>query len=130
MIEFASLAATAVAFLAPLVSKAFEKGAEELGKSTASGIVGKLKAKLAPGPTTEALEDLTQHPADADAQASLRVQLRKAMESDPALAEFMTAWLAESKPQAEAAGIQLTANVQGNHNTVVQMAGSGNSVQL
>ena len=63
MIEFATLATHAVAFLIPLLSKAAEKGAEELGKSTASGIVAKLKAKLSPsGPTVVALEDLRQPP--------------------------------------------------------------------
>ena len=130
MIEFATLAASAVAFLIPLLSKAAEKGAEELGTSTVTGIVAKLKAKLSPsGPTVAALEDLRQQPADANTQASLRVQLRKALEADPALAAFVAQWLAESQPQAEAAGITLNANVQGDHNTTVQIAGSGNSVQ-
>lgn len=130
MIELAPLAATAVAFLAPLLNKALEKGAEEAGGAAVGGLVSKLKEKLGHPGSQEALEDLRQQPSDADTQAALRSQLVKAMKADPSLAEKLQAWLEEAKPQAAALGIQQSAQVQGNDNKVAQVTGSGNSVNL
>ena len=128
--QIAALATSAVTLLSPLLSKALDKSAEELGKSAATSVLSKLKSILSPAKAKEALEDLAQQPSDADAQAALRIQLRKAMETDPTLAEQVQSWLTESKQQVHAAGISLTANTQGDSNTVVQIAGSGNAVQL
>ncbi|MDZ7812637.1 MAG: hypothetical protein U5L74_05760 [Ideonella sp.] len=130
MIELAPLAASAVALLAPLFTKALEKGAEELGQSAVGGPLGKLKEKLGHTGSQEALEDLRQQPSDADTQAALRSQLVKAMKDDPSLADKLQAWLDEAKPQAAALGIQQSAQVQGNGNKVAQVTGSGNSVNL
>ena len=130
MIEFAPLAASAVALLAPLFIKALEKGAEELGQSAVGGLLNQLKEKLGHSGSQEALEDLRQQPSDADTQAALRSQLVKAMKADPSLAGKLQAWLEEAKPQASALGIQQSAQVQGNDNKLVQVAGSGNSVNF
>lgn len=124
----ASLASATVALLAPLVGKAFEKGAEEAAKGTAGLLVERLKARLSSTRAKDALDDVTQQPADADSQAALRVQLKKAVEAEPALASFLQQWLDDGRQQAAALGIQQTATVTGDHNKAVQIAGSGNSV--
>ena len=128
MIEFVPLAAAVVALLKPLFEKALDKGAEEVGKAAVTGLLDKFKAKVGHAGAKEALDDLSQQPADADTQAALRRQLVKAMEADPALADFVKTWLAEAQPQATAMGINLTAQVSGDNNKVNQISGSGNSI--
>lgn len=123
-----ALASATVALLSPLVSKAFEKGAEEAGKGAAGLLVERLKARLNGTRAKDALDDVAQQPADADNQAALRVQLKKAVEAEPALADFLQQWLADGRQQAAALGIQQTATVTGDHNETVQIAGSGNAV--
>lgn len=124
----ASLASATVALIAPLVGKAFEKGAEEAAKGTAGLLVDRLKARLTGTPAKAALDDVAQQPADADTQAALRVQLKKAVEADPALADFLQKWLEDGHKQSAALGIQQTATVTGSNNKTVQISGSGNSV--
>ena len=128
MIEFLPLATAVVGFLQPLIVKALEKGAEEAGKLAVTGITGKLKTLLKRAGAEEALDDLSKQPADADTQGALRRQLVKAMEADPTLAEQVSNWLTAAKPQAAALGIVQTANTQGDHNTVIQVTGSGNTI--
>lgn len=129
MIEFAPLAASTVALLAPLLGKALDKGVEEVGKAAATGILSKLKDKLSHAGAKEALEDLSKQPTDADTQAALRRQLVKAMEADPAMGEVVKTWLGEATPQAAEIGINQTANTQGNNNTVIQISGSANAIR-
>ncbi|TXT41702.1 MAG: hypothetical protein FD135_29 [Comamonadaceae bacterium] len=129
MIEFAPLAASAVALLTPLLGKAVDKGVEEVGKAAATGILGKLKDKLSHAGAKEALEDLSKQPTDADTQAALRRQLVKAMEADPVMGEFVKTWLGEATPQAAEIGINQTANAQGYNNTVIQISGSANAIR-
>ncbi|WP_295959961.1 hypothetical protein [Rhodoferax sp.] len=123
-----TLASATVALLAPLVGKAFEKGAEEAAKGTAGLLVERLKARLSGTRAKDALDDVAQQPQDTDSQAALRVQLKKAIEAEPALADFLQQWLEDGRKQAAALGIQQTATVTGDHNKTVQIAGSGNSV--
>ncbi len=76
----------------------------------------------------EALGDLKAQPADADAQAALRVQLRKAIEADPTLAESLRRWLGEAEKQAAKIGHTQTTTITGDNNRVNQIIGSGNSI--
>jgi len=120
-----ALASSAVSAVTPLVKTAVEKGAEELGKSSAGMLFDKLKQRLSHEGTREALDDLARQPDDTAAQGALNMQLRKALADDPELAAFLNAWLDESQP---ATGISQTAKVPGDNNKVTQIVGSGNSV--
>jgi hypothetical protein len=86
-----SLAATAVAALAPYLAKASEKFAEETGKAVADKIGALyqvLKTRFEDKPAAkETLTDLEANPSDEDSKAALRRQLTKQMTSDPAFAE-------------------------------------------
>ncbi len=121
----AALASSSVAAIVPLLQKAVEKGAEEIGKSAASGLLAKLKGRLSGGGAKEALEDLASAPADSAAQGAFNMRLRKALAADPDLVDFLKQWIEESRSTA---GISQTANVPGVHNKVTQIAGSGNQV--
>jgi hypothetical protein len=121
----ATLASSTVAVIVPLLQKALEKGAEEMGKSAASGLLAKLKERLTRGDAKEALDDLANAPADTAAQGALNMRLRKALTADPDLVVFLKQWVEESR---SIAGISQTVNVHGNDNKVTQITGSGNQV--
>ncbi|BDT68293.1 hypothetical protein os1_24750 [Comamonadaceae bacterium OS-1] len=127
-LTLSTLASATVAFVTPLLGKALDKGVEEVGKAAAGSLLGRLKERLAPTPAKVALDDATQDPADPDNQAALRVQLKKALQADPALADFLQKWLDDGHQQAAALGLQQTATVTGSNNKTVQIHGSGNSV--
>lgn len=121
-----ALASTAVAVLAPLLQKMAEGGAAEAGKSVAGGLLEKLKKRISHKGSQDAIEDLASHPADADAQGALRLQLSKAMEADPEFAAFLRQWAGELKAES---GIAQSVTVTGNSNTTTQIVGSGNIVR-
>ena len=123
-----ALASSTVALLSPLLAKAVDKGAEEVGKSAAGALLAKLKERLGGTPAQKPLEDLAALPEDPDNQADLRKQLKAAVQADPALVAFLQQWLEQGQQQAPTLGITQTANVTGNNNKTVQIAGSGNSV--
>jgi hypothetical protein len=120
-----ALASSAVAVLTPLLTKAAEKGAEELGKSTAGALFDKLKQRLKHVGAKEALADLAERPNDLAAQEALNSLLRKSLAEDPELAAFLDRWVTESK---SATGVSQTTAVTGNDNKATQIVGSGNSV--
>ena len=102
------LAANAVAVLAPYLSKAAEtvipKAAEDLYKT--------VKARLSRRPAAEeALEDLKKSPSDEDAQAALRLQLKKMLAEDEAFVQE----LSERLENARASGVvmQVSASNRG-----------------
>jgi len=91
MDPISSLASVVVAALAPYLAKAGEEFSKEAGKA-ASRKIGDLYAALArhfqKKPTAAgALADLKATPNDEDAQAALRLQLKKQMKADPAFAD-------------------------------------------
>ncbi len=101
-----------VSFLAPFLPyllKAGEKAAEEIGENLgkdawekAKTLWGKLRGKER---VVQAAQDLADAPNDPDAQAALRLQLRRALEADPAsAAEIARLW-----GEAQAAGVTVTA---------------------
>jgi hypothetical protein len=69
-------------------------------------VQGKLKPKVeAKESALEAAQDVAQSPEDEDAQAALRVQLKKLLTEDQSLAEEVSQWLEQGK----AAGINVFA---------------------
>ena len=86
-----------------------------------------MKAKLTGG-GAEALADLEKQPKDADNQAALRVQLKKALEADPAFRAELATLVDEIKAKGGDRIIQI-ANVTGDQNVTTQIAGSGNVVR-
>ena len=123
-----ALASAAVTALVPLLHKAAEKGAEELGKSTAGTLFDKLKSRLlTKASAQEALEDLAKAPQDETNQDLVKAQITKALKEQPALADELRAWLAETGSQAVVAQ---TMNVNGDGNKLIQNTGAGSSFQI
>lgn len=87
--DVTALATAAMSILSPYLTKAAEAAAKKAGESATDGagrLYRWLKDKLAGQRANEALEDLRAQPQDGDVQATLRVQLRKALEAEPRLA--------------------------------------------
>jgi formylglycine-generating enzyme required for sulfatase activity len=114
--DIPKLAEAIVAFLAPLLpqllkagDKALEKIGEQAGEKTwhwAGKLWHRLRPQAEAKPTMkEALEDAAKAPADNDAQAALRQQLKKLLEKDDSLA----AELAQLLVDAKAAGVVIVA---------------------
>ncbi len=91
------LAKDVAAFLTPFLPyllKAGEKAAEKAGEKMGAGawerartLWGTLRPKVEARPAAqEAVQDVAQSPADPDAQAALRLQLKKILAEDPTLA--------------------------------------------
>lgn len=108
-----TLAQNLVPFLAPFLPyliKAGEKVAEEAGKKLggdawewAKALWGKLRGKPE---VASAAQDAVAMPDDPDAQATLRLQLKKLLAADEALAaEVARLW-----QEAEAGGVTVTAS--------------------
>ena len=110
----ASSLTTALVPLLPYLLKAGEKAAEETGTKVADqslewakSLWSKLKPKVDAKPAAlEAAQDVAQTPDDEDAQAALRVQVKKLLAEDQSLAEEVRRWLEQGK----AAGITVTAS--------------------
>lgn len=121
----AAVATSAVSLVVPLLQKALEKGAEEIGKSAVGAALDRLKKRVNHGGVKEAMDDLSKQPDDKAAQGALEMQLRKALQADPDLAAFLKQWASSSESLA---GTSQTANFSGDNNKVTQIVGSGNSV--
>lgn len=125
-----TLAGSAVALVAPYLAEGGKELAKKVGGAAGGRIVkpyDKVKAKLTGG-GAEALADFEKRPEDANNRAALRVQLRKALESDPAFRAELAALVEEIKAKGGDQIIQ-KANVTGDHNVTTQIAGSGNVVR-
>lgn len=100
-----SLAATAVAVLAPYLARVGEELAKETGKAAATRIgplYKALKARFQSKPAAqEALADLESNPTDEDAQTALRLQLQKQMKADSELTETVRKLLEEINQDKE-----------------------------
>ena len=105
------------------------KAVEAVGGEAGKGLIGDLwenvEAKLA---GRDALADFEASPDDDDAQAALRVQLKKALVADPAFRTELGALLKEIKAKGGDQIIQ-SANVTGDSNVTTQITGSGNVVR-
>lgn len=108
-----SLSTTLIPLL-PYLLKVGEKAAEEAGKKIggetwdwAKDLWARLRPKVEAKPSAlEAAQYVAQTPEDKDAQAALRMQIKKLLAEDEALAEEVTQWL----EKARAAGITVTAS--------------------
>lgn len=99
--EIATLVSNCLTFLTPFLPyllKAGEHAAQEAGKQLGSDVWEQAKMlwqRLHPRVESrpaalEAFQDMARHPHEADIQAALRVQLRKLLADDPALANDIT----------------------------------------
>jgi hypothetical protein len=98
MSDMTQLVSQLAPFLAPLLPyllKAGEKAAEEAGKKLggdawerAKALWAKLRRKER---VAQAAQDLAESPDDDDAQAALRLQLKKVLQADPSLAAEVAA---------------------------------------
>ena len=109
MDSVAPLAGQVVAVLAPFLPHlvtAGQKVAEgvgaelgEHGDDLARALWERLGPKVEAKPAAqEAVQDAAANPKDADAQAALRVQVRKLLNDDPALVEELTRVLEQAQP--------------------------------
>ncbi|TVP64353.1 MAG: hypothetical protein EA342_16680 [Leptolyngbya sp. LCM1.Bin17] len=115
-------------FLLNLGNTAADKAAGKFGEDAwakAKAVWEKLHPKVeAKAAAQEAVTDLAATPEDEDLQTALRVQLKKLLASDAALAEAIGQIL-----QADAAdgtpGIQIVQTVTGNQNQVIGQVTGG-----
>jgi hypothetical protein len=128
--DSATLAGAAVALVAPYLAEGGKELAKKVGGEAGERIVklyDKVKATLTGG-GAEALADLEKQPEDADTKAALRVQLKKALEADPAFRAELATLVEEIKAKGGDQIIQ-SANIVGDQNVTTQIAGSGNVVR-
>jgi hypothetical protein len=127
----ATLAGSAVALVAPYLVEGGKELAKKVGGEAGDRIVelyDKLKAKLTGG-GADSLADLEKQPRDADSQAALRVQIKKALEADPAFRAELEKLVGEIQETGGDRITKLVANVTGDRNVTTQIAGSGNVVR-
>ena len=123
--DIAPLAADLASLLAPLVpllTQGGEKAAEALGEKLGQAgweriraIWDKLHGRL--GADSDALRELALTPDDADAQAALRVAVKRLLLSDPILRDELADLLNQSKSV-----VVTTVGIRGNGNVIVQGA--------
>ena len=119
-LEIAALATGAVTFLA-------SEGAKEIAKKSTGVLWHKLGGLIKSKPNVaEAHKDLIESAGDPDAQAALRLKLRKAIEEDSAYGDELRAVLRDLEtviPEVRQLSIAI-----GDGNTNIQISGSGNQV--
>jgi hypothetical protein len=126
-VDIQTLAKEVVAFLAPFLPYLVMAGGEaakEAGKKfgeaaweQAKALWGKLRPKVEAKPAAqEAVQDAAAAPQDEDAQAALRLQLRKLLAEDETLAGEVTRLVQE--------GSQVMAS------TVIQQRAGDNAIQI
>lgn len=114
--DIGSLAISLTNALIPLLHYLFQSGektAEETGKEVTDqslewekSLWSRLKPKVEAKPAAlEAAKDAGETPDDEDAQAALRLQLKKLLAEDQSLAEDVSRWLEQGK----AAGMNISA---------------------
>ena len=74
------------------------------------------------------LADLESAPKDADLQATMRVQLKKALEANTPLRDELEALLQEI--ESSHVSIRQEANITGNSNITPQIAGDSNNITI
>lgn len=94
------------------------------GWDKAKAIWGKLKPKVeAKEAAKEAAADVAQNPEDKDLQASLRVQLKKILEADTALAEELAKILQQAAKKSDSSAPKVDAQ---SYDSSVQINTAGN----
>ncbi len=123
---------TVMALLVPYLSKGAEGMAEEFGRGAASGVerlYGLVKSKLTKPAAVEALDDLESDAENADNQASLRVQLSKALSADPELRAEIERLVEDIQAAQPALRASQSATVTGDNNDTFQIQGNANTIQ-
>ena len=131
--EIAALTTFLTPFLPYLLK--LGKGAAETATETAANKFGeaawqkaqtvwtRLSPKVeAKASAKEAAADVASNPTDEDAQAALRLQLKKLLANDEALAEQLAQILQKDTPKL---GTQITQTVTGNQNQVIGQVSGG-----
>ena len=116
---------TLTAFLAPFLPVLLQltaEGAASRDRDTAQAIWQKLQPQVAARPSAqEAADDVAHHPDDPDAQAALRLQLKKILEADSTLAGAIDQLMQQADGTS---GTRITQTVTGNNNqTIGQVTG-------
>jgi hypothetical protein len=119
-------------FLLKLGEKAAEKATETAAGKFGEAAWGKAQAvwkKLSPKvdgkeAAKEAVTDVARNPEDEDLQAAFRVQLKKLLEQDEALAKAIAQILQADAPDGTP-GIQIIQTVTGNQNQVIGQVTGG-----
>ena len=115
-------------FLLKLGNTAADKAAGKFGEDAwakAKAVWEKLHPKVeAKEAAKEAATDLAATPEDEDLQTALRVQLKKLLDSDAALAEAIAQILQADAPDGTP-GTQIVQNVTGNQNQVIGQVTGG-----
>ena len=107
------------------------KGVEAIGSEAGKRMIGelwdKVKAKLT---GRDALADFEASPDDGDTQAALRVQLKKALEDDPAFKDEVAKLVGELDAKGGPAAINMSATITGDQGKIAQVAGDKNQVTM
>jgi hypothetical protein len=124
------LLAPCLPFLITVGNKAVEGASQKVGEEVwdkAKAIWAKLHPKVAAKEAAqEAAADVAQNPEDEDLQASLRVQLKKILEDDTALADEITKILQEKTTQSDSSSPNV--NAQANDDSIqINTAGTVNN---
>lgn len=126
-----TLATAAVAALAPYLGKAAERFATAAGDTAfrkAGELYGALKQRLIGHPVAAAaLEDLERTPADTDAQAQLRMQLKKLIADDAAFASELATLTAAATTLSRAS---FHNEIQGPVGNIIQPGGDIHTLNI
>jgi hypothetical protein len=129
MLRLDTIAAAIVLYLTPYLAEAGKGAAKKVGETAGEKVVklyDTLKAKLTHPFAREALTDLAKTPTDADAQATFRAQLKKALVDDSQLRDELSA-LVETLDR-ETGGVRQNIMIAGDDNVGIQIEGFGNTV--
>lgn len=131
--ELAKQATEVVAPFLPVLEPALTGAAEEVGSAIASAGLDQAKALwsklshwiMGHDDARKAAQEVAQAPKDDDAKAALRLQIRKLLTANPALADELAGMLGGNKVVASGAGaIAIGGSVSGS--TII--TGNGNTV--
>src|SRR5687768_16978095 len=123
----ATMAAATIAALTPFLAEGGKAVVKKIGDRVGDNVIklyDTLKAKLVYAPAKEALAELEQAPEDTDLQATMRVQLKKALSEDAALRDELEALL--QTIGTAPGGLRQDGKNIGANNKIVQIVGSYN----
>src|SRR5262249_22127780 len=123
--DVAQIATIVVAAMAPYLAK----GGEEIAKKFGGDLYARIKARLTSAAGQESVEALEQSPLDDDAQATVRLQLKKAMSEDAAFRELLEKLAGQIEAERRESVVQAS-TTSGAGNATVQVSGKGNTTTV
>jgi len=116
--ELVLLISPALPYLAPAGEEMLKKVGGNLGTAISQNAIKvwtllNSEIVLKPPALEEALKDVSKNPEDEDAQASLRLQLKKLLESNPELTQKLSEMMASSEVKKEIISITQVARDHG-----------------